>query len=178
MPRTRLHGSRPFRLRRRPRVSWTPGGTHLFEPISTTAGCMKVPRVESGFSLSRSSPDRGLTFGCAFTQLSKMVSRRSVRRARRETSRALLGFIVTWDVDSGNLLQCTRVRRFIFGHTVSTNGKIYRYSGFVEHDGVRYLGQSVLFVDREQLDPLRECLRDNGVEHVISESKMGRSLAH
>src|SRR2546426_6847381 len=62
---------------------------------------------------------------------------RSVRRARREKSRALAGYIVTWDVDSGNLLQCTRVRRFIFGHTVSTNGKTYHYPGFVELDGVR-----------------------------------------
>src|SRR2546428_12363758 len=149
MPRTRLHGSRPFRRRRRPRVSWTPGGTHLFEPISTTAGCMKVPRVESGFSLSRSSPDGGLTFGCAFTQLSKMGSRRSVRRARRETSRALSGFIVTWDVNSGNTLQCTRVRRFIFSHTVSTNGKTYHYSGFEERAGVRDLGQSELCVERD-----------------------------
>ena len=33
---------------------------------------MKVPRVESGFSLSRSSPDGGLTYGSAFTQLSKI----------------------------------------------------------------------------------------------------------
>ena len=107
-----------------------------------------------------------------------MVPQRSVRRARRETNRALAGFIVTWDVDSGNPLQCTRVRRFIFGHTVSTNGKTYRYSGFVEHDGVRYLGQSVLFVDRERLDPLREFLRANGVEHVISEAAMGRILSN
>ena len=106
-----------------------------------------------------------------------MVSRQSVRRARRETSRALSGFIVTWDVNSGNTLQCTRVRRFIFGHTVSTNGKTYHYSGFVEHEGVRYLGQSVLFVDRDQLDSLREFLRANGVEHVISEATMGRILS-
>jgi len=112
-----------------------------------------------------------------FTQLSKMPVRRSVRRARRQRSRALAGYIVTWDVDSGNLLQCTRVRRFIFGHTVSTNGKTYRYPGFVELEGVRYLGQSVLFVDREQLDPLRGFLRANAVEHVVSEATMGRILS-
>ena len=106
------------------------------------------------------------------------MSRRSVRRARRETSRALSGFIVTWDVDSGNLVQCTRVRRFIVGHTVSTNGKTYHYSGFVEHEGVRYLGQSVLFVPPDQLDLLREFLRSNGVEHVTSEATMGRILSN
>jgi hypothetical protein len=132
----------------------------------------------SGFSLSQSPPGGGLRLGSAFTQLGKMPPRRSVRRARQETSRILAGYIVTWDVDSGNLLQCTRVRRFIFGHTVSTNGKTYRYPGFVELDGVRYLGQSVLFVDRERLDPLRGFLRANGVEHVISEATMGRILAN
>src|SRR5439155_7857406 len=155
-PRTRLHGSRPFRLRRRQRVSLTPSGIHAFEAISTAARCLKGTGVKADFHFRGPLPMGGLRFGSLFTQSSKMVQRRSVRRARRETSRTLAGFIVTWDVDSGNLLQCTRVRRFIFGHTVSTNGKTYHYSGFVEHDGVRYLGQSVLFVDREQLDPLRE----------------------
>ena len=81
-------------------------------------------------------------------------------------------------MDSGNLLQCTRVRRFIFGHTVSTNGKTYHYPGLVELDGVRYLGQSVLFVARERLDPLRGFFRANGVEHVTSEATMGRILAN
>src|SRR5207247_190110 len=47
-----------------------------------------------------------------------------------------------------------------------------------ENAGVRYLGQSVLFVDRELLDPLREFLRANGVEHVISEAAMGRILSN
>src|SRR5690348_16145611 len=107
-----------------------------------------------------------------------MPARRSVRRARREKSRALTGYIVTWDVDSSNLLQCSRVRRFIFGHTVSSNGKTYHYAGFVELDGVRYLGQSVLFVDQAHLDRLREFLRANGVEHVVSEAAMGRILAN
>ncbi len=107
-----------------------------------------------------------------------MPPRRSVRRARRAESRTLAGYIVTWDVDSGNLLQCTRVRRFIFGQTVRTKGKAYRYPGFVELDGVRYLGQSVLFVNREHLDGLQGFLRANGVEHVVSEATMGRILTN
>ncbi len=107
-----------------------------------------------------------------------MPPRRSVRRARRQQSRRLAGYIVTWDVDSGNPLQCTRVRRFIFGHTVSVNGKTYHYPGYVELHGVRYLGQSVLFVDGDRLDALRGFLRANGVEHVISEAAMGRILAN
>ena len=81
-------------------------------------------------------------------------------------------------MDSGDLLQCTRVRRFIFGQPVSSNGKTYHYAGFVELDGVRYLGQSVLFVDRARLGPLRAFLRANRVDHVISEAAMGRILAN
>src|SRR6266571_5112897 len=105
-----------------------------------------------------------------------MPPRRSVRRARRAESRTLAGYIVTWDVDSGNLLQCTRVRRFVFGHTVSANGKTYRYPGFVELDGVRYLGQSVLFVTRDRLEILRGFLRANAVEYVVSNATLGSIL--
>lgn len=107
-----------------------------------------------------------------------MRPRRSVHRARRQQSRNLVGLIVTWDVDSGNPLQCTRARRFIFGHTVSVNGKTYHYPGYVELDGVRYLGQSVQFVIRDRLDALRVFLRANGVEHVVSEATMGRILVN
>ncbi len=88
----------------------------------------------------------------------------------------MVGYIVTWDVDSEDLLQCTRVRRFVFGHSVSVNGKTYRYAGFVELDGVRYLGQSVLFVSREHLDALRGFLRSNRVEHVVSTATLGSIL--
>ena len=86
------------------------------------------------------------------------------------------GYIVTWDVDSHNFSQCTRVRRFIFGHTVSVNGKTYRYPGLVEFDGVRYLGQSVLFVMLSHLETLRGFLQANGVDHVVSKATMGRIL--
>jgi len=50
--------------------------------------------------------------------------------------------------------------------------------GIRELDGVRYLGQSLLFVDRARLARLREFLRANGVEHVISEATLGRILAN
>src|SRR5207247_9213839 len=46
---TRLHGSRPFRLRRRQRVSLTPSGTHAFEAISTAARCLKGTGVKADF---------------------------------------------------------------------------------------------------------------------------------
>ena len=86
------------------------------------------------------------------------------------------GYIVTWDVDSHNLSPCTRVRRFIFGHTVSVNGKTYRYPGLVELDGVRYLGRSVLFVTLSHLETLRGFLGANGVDHVVSKATMGPIL--
>ena len=101
---------------------------------------------------------------------------RSVRCARRQKGRSLVGFVVTWDVDSADMIQCTRVRRYVFGQTVSVNGKVYRYSGFVELDGVRYLGQSVLFVARDRLEALRGFLRSNGVDHVVSEATLGPIL--
>lgn len=68
------------------------------------------------------------------------------------------------------------MRRFVFGHTVFINGKTYHYPGFVELGRVRYIGQSVLFVDEGKLDRLREFLRANAVEHVVSEATLGRIL--
>ena len=83
-----------------------------------------------------------------------------------------MGYVVTWDVDSADVVQCTRVRRYVFGQTVSVHGKVSRYPGFVELEGVRYLGQSVLFVTRDRLESLRGFLRSNGVDHVVSEAAM------
>ena len=83
---------------------------------------------------------------------------------------------MTWDVDSANPRQCARVRRFVFGHTVAVNGRIYHYPGFVELDGVRYLGQSVLFVTYPRLEALRVFLRSEGVDHVVTEATLGSIL--
>src|SRR5437899_12421811 len=38
-----------------------------------------------------------------------------------------------------------------FGYVLEKNGREYRYAGFIERPGVRYLGQSVLFVIPELL---------------------------
>ncbi len=85
----------------------------------------------------------------------------------------MAGFIVTWDVDSRNAAQCARVRRFVFGYSKATDQRTYRYPGFVELDGVRYLGQSVLFVTRERSLILREFLRLQGVDHVVTQASLG-----
>lgn len=103
-----------------------------------------------------------------------MVSRaRSLRRARKQRQASMDGFIVTWDVDSANSAMCARTRRFIFGYTSRKGGKSYHYSGFVERNGVRYLGQSVLFVPPPALGLLTEYLRREGIGHVVIEASVG-----
>lgn len=83
------------------------------------------------------------------------------------------GFIVTWDVDSRDAAQCARVRRFIFGYALNRGDRAYRYRGFVEREGVRYLGQSVLFVTPASMPQLLTFLRNEGVEHVITSAWLG-----
>lgn len=80
---------------------------------------------------------------------------------------------MTWDVNSRDGSQCSRVRRFIFGYGLTHPGKVYRYRGFVEREGVRYLGQSVLFVTAESLPSLLAFLRAQGVDHVITSAWLG-----
>jgi len=52
-------------------------------------------------------------------------------------------------------------------------GKAYRYAGLVERDGVRYLGQSVLFVSPPTLGLLTEYLRREGIGHLVIEASVG-----
>lgn len=80
---------------------------------------------------------------------------------------------MTWDVDSRDASQCARLRRFVFGYGINQGGRAYRYRGFVEREGVRYLGQSVLFVPGESLPLLLAFLRAEGVEHVITNAWLG-----
>jgi hypothetical protein len=56
------------------------------------------------------------------------------------------------------------------------NGREYRYAGFIERPGVRYLGQSVLFVIPELLSDLREFLRANRIEHVTMSASLGATI--
>jgi len=43
----------------------------------------------------------------------------------------------------------------------------------VEREGVRYLGQSVLFVTRTRLEELRSFLHKEAVDHVVVEASIG-----
>lgn len=80
---------------------------------------------------------------------------------------------MTWDVDGGDSAMCARLRRFIFGKTVGVNNRTHRCPGFVELDGVRYLGQSVVFVTPERLEPLLRFLRERQVDHVVMRGSLG-----
>jgi len=75
-----------------------------------------------------------------------MVRKTTMARVRKGRQRSReSGFIVTWDVDSKDRPTTAHVYRFVYGDTTRANGRTYRYPGFVEKEGVRYLGQSVLF---------------------------------
>jgi hypothetical protein len=61
-----------------------------------------------------------------------------------------------------------RVRLF-----AERRGKAYRYAGFVERPGVRYLGQSVLFVPAAWVEDMRAFLRSEDVDHVVTTARLG-----
>jgi len=80
---------------------------------------------------------------------------------------------VTWDVDSRDAAQGARVRRYVFGYSLNGGEKWYRYPGFVERPGVRYLGQSVLFVPAAWVEDMRAFLRAEDVDHVVTTARLG-----
>ncbi len=67
-----------------------------------------------------------------------------VRKGKRKVRGT--GYHVTWDVDSRDKAATYRLRYFIFGKTIRTDGGERTYPGFVWREGVRYLGQSAVFV--------------------------------
>jgi len=100
----------------------------------------------------------------------------SVRRVRRQQSGGLDGYIVTWDVDSADAALCARLRRFVFGYVSEKGGRRYAYPGLLDRTGVRYLGQSVVFVPADALPILRTYLRKEGVDHVAMLASIGAIL--
>ena len=94
-----------------------------------------------------------------------------VRRGQLETPR--FGFIVTWDVDCSDRSTGERLRRFVFGSTVISEGRVYRYPGFIVKEGVRYLGQSVVFVPFSLLTPIESKLSSMGIDHETIRAVLG-----
>lgn len=98
----------------------------------------------------------------------------SMRRVRRGRARSPdTGFIVTWDVNSVDRMAAHRVQYFIFGRTVTSGGRVYQYPGFVDREGVRYLGQSVVFVRPAFLQEIDAFLSVNGVDHEATRATIG-----
>lgn len=103
-----------------------------------------------------------------------MGRKSTLKRVRRTKARAREeGFIVTWDVNSADRITAHRLQRFIFGDTTRANGRTYVYPGFVGKQGVRYLGQSVLFVRPTLLRELVSFLAGNGIEHEVTPAGIG-----
>ncbi|MFQ5552611.1 MAG: hypothetical protein ACE5EW_02710 [Thermoplasmata archaeon] len=94
-------------------------------------------------------------------------------RARRQRTNRLRGFLVTWDVESRDASASARLKRYVYGYSLSNDGKTYRYTGLVDREGVRYVGQSVLFLGRSEMEELTSFLRNLGFQYVVTEAELG-----
>ncbi|MEK6987625.1 MAG: hypothetical protein AABX97_05955 [Candidatus Thermoplasmatota archaeon] len=98
----------------------------------------------------------------------------TMRRVRKgQAGGPEIGFLVTWDVDSADRTTASRVYRFVYGDATRVDGRAYRYPGFVEKDGVRYLGQSVLFVQPPLLGEIDAFLNALRVDHEVTPARIG-----
>ncbi len=103
-----------------------------------------------------------------------MARKTTMRRVRKGKARPReSGYIVTWDVDSADHATANRLRRFVYGDTAIARGRTYHYPGFVEKEGVRYLGQSVLFVRPHLLGQITAFLSGSGVDHEVIPASLG-----
>lgn len=96
--------------------------------------------------------------------------------ARVRTSKALgraFGFLVSWDLDARDRSAAMKVYHFVFGREEHVNGVTYRYSGFVDEPGVRYLGQSVLLVPQDRVSQLKAFLDRLGVSNEAIRAVIG-----
>ena len=111
-------------------------------------------QIESGRPVSESTET-----GIEMTRTSMMgVVRRTKKKARGS------GFSVTWDVNSRDRSATNRLQAFLYGRRVEKNGREYVYDGFVWKDGVRYLGQSTVFVLPHRLSELTSVLSMNRID--------------
>lgn len=132
---------------------------------------------KEGLPLSRAPPQlNALALYRFHSTGQKMRRAASVRRVRRQKSGGLDGYLGTWDVDSADAAVCARLRRFVFGYACEKAGRRYAYSGLLDLPGVRYLGQSVVFVPAGALGPLRTYLGHEGIDHVVMHASVGAIL--
>ncbi len=68
---------------------------------------------------------------------------------------------------------CGRLQRFVYGYKTIWEGRVYRHPGFIELDGVRYLGQSVLLVREDRVGELASGLSRLGVDFEVDKASIG-----
>ncbi len=109
------------------------------------------------------------------TNLRKVPMRKpTLGRVRRGKARGRAsGFPVTRDLDSRDKAATMRLYHFVFGREDFKGGEVYRREGFVAADGVRYLGQSVLFVTPGRLGEIVSFLARNRIDHEIIPAALG-----
>lgn len=83
------------------------------------------------------------------------------------------GFLVTWDLDSRDKAATMKLYHFIFGREDIKGGRVCRQDGFVSREGVRYLGQSVLFVRPDRLGEVVSFLAVQHIDHEIIPAAVG-----
>lgn len=68
---------------------------------------------------------------------------------------------------------CDRLFRFLYDDTTRSNERVYRYPGFIEKEGVPYLGQSVVFVIPRLRPEIEDALARLGVDHEATPANLG-----
>ncbi|OGS49741.1 MAG: hypothetical protein A3K65_05270 [Euryarchaeota archaeon RBG_16_68_12] len=85
--------------------------------------------------------------------------------------------IVSYDVASANNAVAVAIAHFIFGHSVRArvNGgtKEYRYPGFIEKEGVVWLGQSVFLLTLQRSRELQDFLASKGAAYEVLSVRVG-----
>ena len=76
--------------------------------------------------------------------------------------------LVSYDVSGHDNRTAVAICHFLFGHVTRAGdaaGKEYRYPGFIERDGVVWVGQSVFLVTPRRSEELGAFLSSRGVAH-------------
>ncbi len=98
---------------------------------------------------------------------SNLVRERLMRFVAGHRSRLL--HVLSYDIPGHDNAIAVAVAHFVFGYSVRAraNGGVreYRYPGFIEKDGVVWLGQSVFLLTPERSRELQRFLDSKGVAH-------------
>src|SRR5205823_6367147 len=94
-------------------------------------------------------------------------------RAAREAKGSRVGFPRNLGRGQQGSFEDRTSLPIFYGDTASPDGKPYRYAGFFERDGVRYLRQSVLFVRPNPQAEIDGFLSFHGIEHEVTRATIG-----